>query len=153
MSQGQKHLIRCRCVLPQFKNKAGAPGHQFVVFSVIGDDDKVIPKFVQCNNCGIIHKVVDVCKSEIMQGREAMKSIVTVDDIKMGMPPNLVTLLESNAVDIPTWEAAAFIIEAKRWGDIVILSSDSDGGIRQGKFVRIIGENLYKVDSYSREEQ
>lgn len=152
MSSGHKHLVRCRCVLPQFKKRANAPAHQFIVFSVVADDDTVVSKFVQCNNCGIIHKVHDICKSTIMQGREDMKSIVSLDEIKLGMPPNLVKVLELNNADVPTWEAAQFIIENQKWGDYVTLSSDSEDGLRQGKYIRILGENLYKVDSYSREE-
>lgn len=150
--RGQKHLIQCRCVLPQYKRAVHPLQHQFIVFSIIEDDDRVRSKFAQCNNCGVIHKVIDICRSEIMTGREAMSSLVSVDDLKNSLPVNLVKILESNQADLPTWELAAFVYENKQWGEFVVLSSDVESGLRQGKYVRILGENLFKVDSYAREE-
>jgi hypothetical protein len=128
------------------------PRHQFVVFSIIEDNDKVRPKFAQCNNCGLVHKVTELAKSEVLAGREAMGSIVAIEDIKPSLPPALINVLESNQADLPTWEAAQFIIENKRWGDFVVVSTDEEGGMRQGKYVRILGENLLKVESFTREE-
>lgn len=150
--QGQKHLIKCRCILPQFKREENPPSHHFVVFSVINDDGSVIPRYSQCNNCGIVHKVVDLCKSEIIVGKETMPALVTIADIKTSLPENLVAILELNQADLPTWEMVSFIVENQKWGDIVILSSDSDENLRQGKYVRIIGERLAKVESFIREE-
>jgi len=152
MSNGLKHLIKCRCVMPQFKNLPEPPVHQFVVFSVINDDDTVQVKFSQCNNCGIIHKVTDICKSEIIQNRESMGSILKIEDIKPSLPQNLITILESNVADLATWEASQFIYENEKWGQYVVLNSDSEAGTRQGKYVQIIGKNLFKVGTFSREE-
>ena len=152
MASGQKHLVMCRCVLPQFKRVINPPSHQFVVFSIIDDDGRVRPKFVQCNNCGIVHRVIDVCRSEIIPGREHMSSIVSVDDLKTALPESLRAILESNDCDLPTWEAARFIYEEKRWGEFVVLSTDAADGLQQGKYVRILGDNLFKVESYVREE-
>lgn len=151
MSQGLKHLVTCRCVLPQFKRMDNAPAHQFVVFSVINDDGTFQPRFVQCNNCGIVHKVVDLCRSEVVS-RESMGSLVTIDDVKAGLPPQLANILESNQVDLATWEMAQFIIENKQWGNFVVLTTDEEDGLRQGKYVRILGENMFKVESFAREE-
>lgn len=152
MAQGQKHTIACRCIMQQFKRLKNPPSHKFVVFSIIGDDDVVVPKFVQCNNCGVIHKVVDIGKSEIVNGREHMSSIVTIDEMKGFLPEKLVMLLEANQCDLPTWESAAFIIEHQRWGDFVVLTSDEESGTRQGKILKILGDALFKVESFTREE-
>jgi hypothetical protein len=152
MTTGQKHLVSCRCVLPQFKKLIDPPAHKFIVFSIINDDDQVKPKFSQCTNCGIIHRVTEIGKSEIIQGREAMGSIMTIQDIKTSLPEQLITILELNNVDLPTWEAAQFILENKQWGDFVVLTSDVEDGLKQGKYVRILGEKLFKVEAYSREE-
>lgn len=152
MAQGLKHLITCRCILPQLKRLDDAPQHQFVVFSVIEDDGTFRTKFAQCNNCGIVHKVLDVCRSEIVT-RESMNSLPTIEDIKAGMPPNLVNILDVNRVeDLPTWELAQFILENKQWGNFVVLATDEEDGLRQGKYVRILGENLFKVETFIREE-
>src|SRR4051812_34631188 len=104
MPSGLKHLITCRCVLPQFKRLPEPPQHQFIVFSIIDDEGTAQIKFSQCNNCGIIHKVIDVCRSEIVS-RESMNSIVKIDDVKINLPSNLSNILESNAADLASWEA------------------------------------------------
>jgi hypothetical protein len=152
MPTGLKHLITCRCVLPQFKRYENPPQHQFVVFSVLGDDDIVQPKFVQCNNCGIIHKVIEVNRSEIVAGREDMRSITSIDDIKMSMSLNLIALLEQNSADLPTWEAVQYAIINEQWGGFVVLTTDEEDGLRQGKYIRILGQNMFKVETFTREE-
>ncbi len=150
---GQKHLIKCRCILPQFKNSQDSDKkqHRFLVFSII-EDDVVKQKFSQCNNCGIIHKIVDICTSQIMPGKEAMSSILTIDDIKTGMNSGLVSILERHNCDLPTWEHAKFVVDNKRWGDFVILTNDIEDDSRIVKYVRILGETLFKVDSHIRQE-
>jgi len=150
--RGQRHLIKCRCVLPQYKGIVNPPAHQFIVFSVVDDKDVVKIKYSQCNNCGIIHKVTDICTSEIISGKEAMSSIVKVEDIKISLPPNLSDILDRNNVDIATWEQAQFILENKQWGNFVILAQEEEAGTRQGKYVRIMSETFFKVESFSREE-
>lgn len=152
MASGLKHLITCRCVLPQFKRMQDPPLHQFTVFSVINDDGLVEPKFAQCNNCGIVHKVIDICRSEVVSGREAMESIVKIDDIKLSLPPKLVMVLEANDVDLPGWEAAQFALENKQWGSFVVLRTDEESGVRAGKYVRILSESMFKVESFTRDE-
>lgn len=149
----QKHLIRCRCILPQFKQLQDAPLHQFTVLSIIDDDGNVKTKYAQCNNCGVVHRVVDICKSEILTGNEGSPAITTIDDVKASLPENIVALLDVHDVDLATWECVRFIIENQRWGDIVVLASDVAGDERHGKYVRILGERLYKVESFVREER
>lgn len=152
MLTGQKHLVKCKCVLPQYKNAQDPPQHQFVVFSVINEDDSVRVKYTQCNNCGAIHRVTDICTSEVLPGKENMSSIVTVDDIKASLPANLVDILERNDVDPPTWEQAQFIYENKQWGNFVVLASDEDAGTKQGKYVRIMSETYFKIESFTRDD-
>lgn len=152
MQRGQRHLVKCRCVLPQFKNRKDPPAHQFVVFSVVNEDDSVVVKYSQCNNCGIIHRVTDICKSEILQGKENLSSILKIEDIKSSLPPNLSDILERNNVDVSCWEMASFILENKQWGNFVILAQEEEDGTRQGKYVRIMSETFFKIESFAREE-
>lgn len=152
MTTGQKHLVKCRCVLPQFKRAVNPVQHQFTVFSIINDDNSVKPKFAQCPNCGVIHRVIEIAKSEIVQGREAMSSIVTIADIKASLPEQLAAILENNQADLPTWEAAQFIYENKQWGNWVVLTSDTEGDVKQGKYVRLLGEKMFKIEAYERSE-
>lgn len=152
MIRGIKHLIECRCVLPQFKSRKDPTRHKFVVFSVIKENDTVEHKFAQCNNCGIIHKVIDICKSEIQQGKENSSFILNVDDIKISLPKDLSFILEKYNLDLPSWEQASFIVDNKLWGHFIVLEQEEDGGSKIGKYVRILGENLFKIENFSREE-
>ena len=148
---GQKHLVKCRCVLPQMKNATASIAHQFVVFSEI-EAGAVKPKFAQCNNCGLIHKVIDICKSEIMPGKEAMTSILTAEDIKHGLNLTLIAALERHNCDLATWEHAKYVVDNKRWGEIVILTSELEGDEKIVKYVRIMGDSLFKIDTHIRRE-
>ena len=64
----------------------------------------------------------------------------------------MVAVLERNNCELPTWEHAQYIFEKKRWGDIVVLSNDIEGDNKIVKYVRILGETLFKVDSHIRKE-
>ena len=150
--QGQKHLIKCRCILPQFKNSPEPPNHHFIVFSEIDDDDNVKQKLAQCNNCGVIHKITDICTSEIVEKKEDSKSIITIDDLKSTLNANLVSILEKNSSDLATWENVKFIIENKLWGSPVTISSEVEDKSRIGKILIILGDSFFKIDQFSRGE-
>jgi len=150
MIHGQKHLIKCRCVLPQFKRLENPPVHQFIVFSVIQEDETVKTRYSQCNNCGVVHKIIDVCKSEIVSGKENMNSLIKIEDIKPSLHPNFVGILESSQADLATWESVQFIVENKQWGQFVVLTHDSEGEEIHGKYIRILGESICKVETFMR---
>lgn len=150
--QGGKHLVRCVCVLPQLSKQKNPPTHEFVVFSVYDDEAGTFESsFVQCDNCGVIHKVVDLCVSSIMRGRDELKSVVTVDDVKRSVPTAMAEVLEQYRADLPTWQQLAWIIEEKQWGSSVILASEYIDGVRQGKIMTVIGETLYKISGFMNE--
>ena len=151
MPRGQKHLITCRCFLPQFKRAKDPQLHKFVVFSVINDDDTVVQKNAQCPNCAMVHRVIDICRSVVL-GKDETRSVVTINDIKASLPEKLVDILEGNDADLPTWEAAQFNHENKNWGSFVVLSTDTVDGEKTGKILKILGENLFKVEAFSRSE-
>lgn len=150
MNKGQKHLIKCRCILPQFKNSKNPIQHQFVVFSLLDESDNVLTKYSQCNNCGIIHKVVDICKSEIIPTKESMNSLIKIEDIRPSLHNNFASILDANFADIATWEAVQFIVENKKWGDFVVLTSEQESNEIHGKYIRILGETLCKVEAFNR---
>ena len=75
--KGTKHLIQCHCLLPQYRNKPDPVFHKFPVFSVIDESDTVILKYAECNNCGAAHKVYDICKSEILTGRDEARGCLS----------------------------------------------------------------------------
>lgn len=149
---GIKHLIKCVCVLPQLSKQNDPPAHEFVVFSTfddeIGDFDT---SFAQCSNCGVVHKIVDLCKSTIMKGRDELNSVVTIDDVKNSLSEKLIAVLEQHKADLPSWQNAAWIVENCLWGSTVTLSSEYIDGVKQGKSIVILGESLYKVTTFTLE--
>jgi len=150
--RGYRHLIECRCVLPQFKNRKDPPRHKFVVFSIIDENDKVDSKHAQCNNCGLVHKIIDICTSEIQKTKESSSFILSIDDIKLSLPKDLCIILEKYKVDLPSWEQACFIVTNKEWGNFVMLEQEDEGDNKMGKYVRILGENFFKIENFSRNE-
>jgi hypothetical protein len=125
--------------------------HQFVVFSVIDNDGNVIPKFAQCNNCGVVHSVFEIGRSKILSGKESMASMMTLDDIRSSLPDKLVNILQKNNVDdLPTWEEAKFILENKRWGEFIVLSKDKQDGILNFKLLKFVSDNIFVVENETR---
>lgn len=141
--EGVKHLIQCHCVLPQFKNSNPIVFHQFVVFSII-EDDQFREKIVQCNNCGVLHKVVDSCKSEIIFGKEDIGSIRTIEDIELGLPERLASYLKSQNIDIATWEQIEWIVENNSDSEVVI-RRDSQSGRTNLKILTIKKDGTFKT--------
>lgn len=147
-----KHRIECKCILPQFKNVDPPLFHKFVVFSVIDMDGTCMPSYAQCNNCGHVHRVMEIGKSQLTK-KENMSSIKTVEDIKLSLPAKLVGLMEQANCDYPTWQEAEFIVENKLWGKAIILTKETEGSTVAGKYVIVLGDNLYKVESFEKETE
>ena len=149
--EGIKHLIECQCVLPQFRNANPPVYHKFVVFSVINDSDSVVNKVAQCNNCGILHKVFEIGKSEILTGDEdGTSSVLTKEDIKMMLPSSVSNVLENYSADLPTWEQCLFIVENKRWDTAVVVSREvnEDNGTSKGKIMRVAEGGGIKLETF-----
>ena len=146
--QGCKHLIECHCVLPQYRKLEKPIFHKFVVFSEVDDDGNVVPKMAQCNNCGAIHKVVDICVSEISPGRDESKSIVTKVDVARSLPTQLVEVLNEYEMGVADFEHAKFIVDNEQWGALIVLSREPEGDGYAGKTLNFVGPNKYRVDPY-----
>ena len=146
--QGIKHLIQCHCVLPQFKDRSDPVFHKFTVFSIIDESDTVQPKFSQCNNCGVVHRVVDICKSELTS-KEESKSIPNIDDIKFSLSPDLSRVLESYQCDLATWEQAEWIFLNKIWDQWIVLSRDEDDqGELHGKRLIFSEDGRFRIEAF-----
>ncbi len=150
MKTAFKHLVECHCVLPQYRDRDDVIYHQFVVFSEFDDDDNIIVKHVQCNNCGVIHRIVDVGKSEIVVGRDASAAVVSISDIKLSLPQNIINVLESYNVDLPTWEHAAWVLNNEKWGSMVNLASEEKSNNVEGKYLLISSPTSLKVEVFVR---
>jgi len=147
MRTGQRHLVQCQCVLPQYRKLRNPVFHKFTVFSVI-DNDVVEPKYVQCNNCGAVHKVVDICKSEIVPGKDETKSVLTKNDIARSLPQQISEMFEEYQLGVADYEFAKFIIDNEKWGSLIVLSREAEGDGYTGKSLNFVGPGKYRVDPY-----
>jgi len=143
-----KHLVECQCTLRLFKNRSKQIYHKFAVFSLLEEDDSIKEKYVNCNNCDIVHRVYEVNKSEIKWGNEGLKSLVTTkDDIKFNLESNgfknLVNILELNKLDISDWEYVDYLLENNIEGHLVMEKSEMDNNISFK--VLHIKNNKYKI--------
>lgn len=147
---GAIHTLKCNCILNQHLELVNPPFFHFFAFSVI-TDDVVESKITQCPNCGILHKIKELGVSQILFGKEESKSIITLSELKMTLPINLVQLLEKYDLDLSRWEMASFILENEKWGDFIILTSEIMNDIKYGKYIRILGKDIYKIENFEME--
>tara|TARA_A100001515_G_scaffold137503_1_gene130165 strand:- start:12 stop:419 length:408 start_codon:yes stop_codon:yes gene_type:complete len=126
--------------------------HKFVVFSKVDESDSVIPKMAKCNNCGVIHKVVDICKSEITHGLEDTLAVISVKDIRSYLPENICQVLDSHKCDIATWEQIDDIVENKLWDSVVTISREQLSGSTQIKQIIIREGPSFKIQSHLRKD-
>lgn len=146
-----KHLIECKCILPQYKNVKHPIFHKFLVFSIIDENGDIIPSYASCNNCNVVHRVIEVNQSQILK-KEDSKSIITIEDIKPSLPEKLVGILETHDCSVATFQEVNFILENKLWGRGIVLAKEREGTLISGKYMVILGENLYKIEPFERDE-
>ena len=153
MSSGTKHLVQCHCVLPQFKNKEEIIFHKFVVFSVFDENDEIVPHLSRCNNCDMVHKITDVCKSEFFYKLEDIDSILTKNDLRSSIPLEVCQILDENFCDFATWENVKFIIESKLWNSTITLTEDDIGDSSQIKVLTFVSANDFTVSTHLRKDE
>lgn len=148
-----KHLLECKCFLPQFKNSNPQVFHKFLVFSEVDcKDGSLVPSYAQCNNCGVIHKIMEIETSAILK-KENMPSMLTIDDIKTSLPSRLAGILDQNDCDLPVWQEAQFILKNSLWGNGFILAKERDGTKILGKYIVILGTDLFQVSPFERDDK
>jgi len=152
MIQAYKHLIECHCVLPQFRNREKTLYHKFAVFSTVDESDTVVPSLSQCNNCGTIHKVFDICKSEILGGKDESRAVETKEDVILSLPAALIELFSSYSLDLPDYQMARFILENEKWDSTVVLASETGTDRCEGKILRFVSKDKFRVEPFSRQE-
>jgi len=150
--EGIKHLIECHCILPQYKNKENPLYHKFVAFSVIDESDTVLATYAQCNNCDTIHKIYDICKSEIIAGKDESAAVEQINDIQISLPSSLFELFENYQLEISDYQYARFVLENKLWDSTIILSSENEDETKSGKLLRFVAEDQFRVEPFTRQE-
>jgi len=146
--EGYKHLVECHCVLPQYRKSENPIFHKIVVFSEVDESGTVIAKLSRCENCGAVHKVFDICKSEIMISKEDSKNVLTKKDVSASLSKDLVSLFEENELGIADYELAKFYIDNNVWGSAIILTREPDEDGFSGKVVKIMAADRFRVEPY-----
>jgi len=144
---GIKHLIECHCVLPQFRNRDNVIYHKFVVYSKFDSESDIVSRFINCNNCGTLHKIIDICKSEIVPGIENSISSLSEDDISKIIPERMSKILNDHKCDIATFEQVLDVINSEEWNTPVIISKQSIKGSTQIKTMTILNKSEFTIDS------
>ena len=143
-----KHLIECKCILPQYKKLTNPIYHKFIVFSEIEETTgSVVKSYTQCPVCGAVHRVNEIGLSKILN-KDSMLTLPTIEDIKLNLPGGIAAVLERHECDLPTWQEAEFIIKNKLWGKTLILAKDREGTEVIGKYVIILSPTLHKVEVF-----
>ena len=148
---GIRFLIECNCILPQYKNRPDPIWHKFPVFAVINENDEVEEKYAVCNNCGVVHKIVEIGQSKVIK-KEFPRNQRTKEDIKMGIPTRLGEILSLYDPDISVWEEVEFIVENEKWGSFIPLKEENIEGKIMGKALFIKSPLLYKIEDFARQE-
>jgi len=146
MITSQRHAVSCRCILSQNKSSKSPKTFMFLVCSLLRDG-VVDVSYAECPNCGITHRVTDICKSEIIPRSELTGAMQTIEEIKLSMPERLVTLLSGYELDVSTWQHARNIIDHELWGGFVILKRERVGSEEVVKFLRIFSSTLFKIET------
>ena len=143
--KGIKHLIQCHCVLPQFRKRDNKVFHKIEVFSLISEEDEVQEKFIVCDNCGVVHKVFDLCRSEIQTKHESITSVRTIPEIKMSLDDKISDLLEENNCHVSTWEYIEHVIDNNIVGLPVVISRENIKGKTSVKFIELKDNGKFKI--------
>lgn len=152
MPIGTKHVITCTCIHNKLKNIKDIPQHRFVVFSVVGDDDVVVPKYVTCDNCGVVHKVIDICKSEIIRSKENVEFGLSLDELKSGLPQKLVDALSKYNIDVPTWEYISFAYENQNYDVPIVVSEETVDNVICGKYLKLKPNDSFTFGTFTRDD-
>jgi hypothetical protein len=145
---GVKHLIECHCTLKIYEGRDDHLYHKFVVYSKFDEGGRVIEKIAQCNNCRTLHKVYDICKSEIVRGgKDENKGMVDIEDISLQLSEKIDRVLKKYDCDIATYEHVLDIIENNCWDEKIILSREVVNAEYQVKVLHILSEDKIKITS------
>tara|TARA_B100000287_G_C20324985_1_gene659381 strand:- start:105 stop:581 length:477 start_codon:yes stop_codon:yes gene_type:complete len=144
----QRHLIECHCVLPVYKDRRPIIYHKFSVYSKVDKKTgNVIPKYVNCNNCGVTHFVYEFCKSEIKLGKEDISSVRSISDIEISLPEKVVNILKSYQSTIDMYEEVEDIIDNDYYPRSIVLKREIIDEKYHFKILNLKNKKTFKVSS------
>lgn len=151
--QGVKHQLDCHCIVPGITGPGKQPIYfKFNVFSVIDDGNNVELKYVQCPNCGVIHKVFDLCRSEILAGKDEAAMVRTLQDLKLSIPENLVEVLEMHNCELADFEKLEYILDNEKWDEYIILDREIEDENAVGKMLTFRKEGRIRIEPFMTKE-
>jgi hypothetical protein len=133
------------------KNKSDPPLHKFVVFS-IQENDKTLEKLVTCNNCGVVHRVFEICRSDILNNFEGTRSSLTLEDISMQLSESIRDILVSYEKELADYEHIKFMIDENVIDDFIVLSQEFNDDRKSGKVLKYKGDGKFAIEPFSRSE-
>jgi len=120
--------------------------HKFVVYSQQDEDGSVKEKFSRCNNCEAVHRIYDLCKSEIAVGLDEIDSIITIQDIASSLHEKVSTILKENNCDLATFENIEDVIFNESWESQVVISRKSINSAKtQVKIIEFKSEDKFRI--------
>lgn len=130
----EKHLIECQCSLSIFKNKTKPVYHQIPVATFYDEKETALEKYIICDNCGVVHRVYEVFKSEIKWGMENLESLVNnKEDIIQNLiflgHEKIIEILEKEKAFLADWEIVEYLLESEKSGNIVLQKKETDNNI------------------------
>ena len=146
-----KHLVKCRCILQQYKKLPEPPFHKFVVFSEIDENAMIVPSFAQCPNCGVVHKIEEVGISKILK-KEDLTSVLSKEEMEESFPEKIRGAIAGYDLEMHQLQEINFVLENKAWGRSVILTKENAGNMISGKYIQIFSETLFKFGVFTRED-
>lgn len=134
------HEVECLC------------GENIVVFSLLspnekGEFDVFEPSIVQCSDCGLYHKVVEVCSSMVMKRLPYGETLWSFDESEM--PDTLAMALDSYDVSQAKKAYMTWCLKHGKFDAQITLFSDiqPDGQLR-GRTCSFTPEGKVKISPY-----
>ena len=145
---GIKHLIECHCTLRIYEGSENHLYHKFPVYSKLDNSGRIVEKMAQCNHCQTIHKVYDVCKSDILRsGKDDYKTAVSKEDMSLQLSDKLNRVLTKYDCDISTWEQVLDYCEKEYWDQRIVLNRELVEGKYHVKVLTVISEDKIKIEN------
>jgi len=145
---GIKHLIECHCTLKIYEGGNNHLYHKFPVYSKLDKNGKITEKLAQCNHCQTIHKVYDVCKSDIIRsGKDEHKTAVSKEDISYQLSDKINKILRRYDSDISTWEQILDYCDNEFWNQKIVINRELIEGKYHVKVLTLVSENKIKIEN------
>ena len=75
-----------------------------------------------------------------------------IEDFRLSLPSQLFDVLKSYDLEIHDFEYSQFIIDNKEWGTSLVLSKEEVGEKIEGKILKFLGPEKFRIESFARSE-